>query len=120
MPEKCPHCGREFINTKALGSHIHYVHETESWANTSQNRSEAEKERFQKLLGSCLSERGLRTPRQVEKIEQAVTEIPEGISSTIDQYREAYRCAIGKEKFVKEVEQELLKEASTDETKQTI
>jgi len=50
-------------------------------------------------------------------MEQAITEIPEGISSTIDQYREAYRCAIGKEKFVKEVEEELLQESKTEDAK---
>ena len=24
--EKCPECGKEFTNTKGLGSHLHYVH----------------------------------------------------------------------------------------------
>ena len=116
MPEKCPYCGKEFANTKALGSHVHYVHETESWIHTSQKRSESERERFQKLFDSCLSERGLRRPRQAEKVEQAVTEIPEGVSSTIDQYRQAYRCAMGKEKLVKEIEEELLDETSVNKT----
>ena len=117
MAEKCPYCGREFTNTKALGSHIHYVHEAESWANTSHNRSEADTARFLKLLDSCLSERELRRPRHLDKIEKAVKEIPEGVSSPIDQFREAYRCAIGKEKFVKELEEELLKDVSADENK---
>jgi len=116
MSEKCSYCGREFTNSKALGSHIHYVHEMESWGNLSQNRAGSEKERFQKLLDSCLSERDLSKPRQLDKMEQAITEIPEGISSTIDQYREAYRCAIGKEKFVKEVEEELLRKSKTEGT----
>ena len=117
MPEKCQYCGKEFENTKALGSHIHYVHENESWANMSQIRSESDKERFQKLLDSCLSARDLRRPRQLEKMEQAIREIPEGVSQTIDQYRGAYRCAIEKEKLVKEFEEELAKEESSKETK---
>lgn len=117
MSEKCSYCGREFSNTKALGSHIHYVHEMESWVKISQNRSVSENERFQKLLDSCLSERELPKPRQVDKMEQAITEIPEGVSPTVDQYREAYRCAIGKEKFVKEFEEELLRESKTEEEK---
>ena len=117
MPEKCPYCGGEFANTKALGSHIHYVHETEGWASMSQSRSESDKEQFQKLLGSCLSARDLRRPRQLDRMEQAITEIPDGVSPTIDQYRKAYRCAIEKEKFVKEFEEEILKEESAGETK---
>ena len=117
MTEKCPHCGKGFANTKALGSHIHYVHEAEGWTDMSEKRSETEKERFQKLLDSCLSDTDLRRPRQVDKIEHAFTEIPEGVSPTIDLYRKAYRCAVSKEKLVKEVEDELLKEASKDETK---
>ena len=117
MSEKCSYCGREFSNSKALGSHVHYVHEMESWVNISQNRSEKEKERFQKLFDSCLSERDLHKPRQLDKVEQAITEIPEGVSPTIDQYREAYRCAVGKERFVKEVEEELLRETKSEGTK---
>ena len=72
MPEKCQYCGKEFENTKALGSHIHYVHETESWAYVSQTRSENDKDRFRLLLNSCLSERGLRMPRNIDKIEQMI------------------------------------------------
>lgn len=117
MTEKCPHCGKAFGNTKALGSHIHYVHEAESWAHMSQNRAESEKEKFEKLLDSCISDTGLRRPRQIDKVEQAITEIPEGVSSTLDQYREAYRCAISKEKLLKEIEQELLREGDADEKK---
>jgi len=116
MPEKCPYCEKVVENTKALGSHIHYVHETESWASMSRTRSEDDRERFQKLLDSCIVQRGLPTPRQVDKVEKAVTEIPEGVSSTIDQYREAYRCAIEKEKLVKEIEG-LTKEANAGEKK---
>lgn len=26
MPEVCPHCNREYKNTKALGSHIRHMH----------------------------------------------------------------------------------------------
>jgi hypothetical protein len=117
MPERCPYCGGEFANTKALGSHIHYVHETETWADIGRKRSESDKQRFEKLFDSCLSNRGLPRPRQIDKVEQAVKEIPEGVSPTIDQYREAYRCAIGKEKLVKEIEEELRRETSADETK---
>ena len=117
MKEKCPFCGQEFTNTKALGSHIHYIHETESWVSTSQNRSEDEKERFQKLLDSCIVQRGLPRPRRMDRVEQAVTQIPEGVSPDIDGYREAYRCAIENEKLVKEFEEDLRGEASSDETK---
>ena len=117
MGEKCPYCNREFTNTKALGSHIHYVHETDSWIDMSGKRAEGEKQQFQKLWDSCLSERDLRRPRQMDKMEQAIIDIPEGVSSTLDRYREAYRCAIGKEKFLKDFEEELLKENSAEETK---
>lgn len=111
MVEKCPHCGREFTNAKALGSHVHYIHEADSWTHISQNRSKVEKERFEKLLDTCFSERGLRKPPQADKLEGLVKEIPEGVSDAIDRYREALRCAIRKEKLVKEFEEEFLKEA---------
>jgi len=117
MPEKCPHCGREFINTKALGSHIHYVHENESWASITQNRSESEKERFQKLFCSSLPDKNLRCPRKLDKIEQAISEIPEGVSDTVDRYREAYRRATRKEELLKEIEEDLQREESAGETK---
>lgn len=97
MPEKCPHCGKEFTNTRALGSHIHYVHDN---IDMERSRSEEERESFQRLLGSCLKESGLGKPRNVEKVEQAIMEIPEGINSDLDQYREAYKCAIRKEKIL--------------------
>jgi len=116
MPEKCPYCGRECANSKALGSHIHYAHEPETWAQMSQERSEGEKQRFAKLLDSCSLGRGLPKARQVDKIQQAVTEIPEGISPLIDGYRQAYRCAVAKEKLVKEIEEAALKEANADDT----
>lgn len=117
MSEKCPFCGKSFENTKALGSHIHYSHETEIWASLSQKRSDSKKEQFQKLLDSCLTDRGLRRPRQVDKVEQAIIEIPEGVSPIIDKYRQAYRCAINKEEIVREIEEELRREESVGETK---
>ena len=112
MSEICPYCGKLFENTKALGSHIHYNHESESWASLRQKRSENEKEQFKKLLDSCLTDRGLSKPRQVDNLEQVVTEIPEGVSDTIDRYREALRCAIRKEKLVKEFVEDVLKESN--------
>lgn len=116
MPEKCPHCGKEFINTKALGSHITYMHERKTWGGTDaqQARSDSDQERFQRLLDSCLSEKDLPRPRGIEKIEQAITEIPEGVSPALDRYRDAIRCALSKEKLVKEVE-ELLPESNAEE-----
>jgi len=53
----------------------------------------------------------------MDRVEQAVTQIPEGVSPDIDGYREAYRCAIENEKLVKEFEEDLRGEASSDETK---
>lgn len=117
MGEICPFCQKEFANRMALGSHIHYVHEAENWTEMSKKRSANEKERFEKLLGSCLEDRGLPKPRQTDELEQVVTEIPEGVSDTIDQYREALRCAIRKEKFVKEFEEEFSKKASEEGNK---
>ena len=117
MPEKCPYCEGEFANTRALGSHIRYVHEGESWKNLGQKRSESDKEKFYKLVDSCLSERGLPKPRQADRLEQLVTEIPEGVSDTIDQYREALRCAIRKEKLVREFEEDFFKESQGEEKK---
>ena len=105
MPEQCPYCGRSFINTKALGSHVAYIHQAEGWAYAEQKRTDSEKERFQQLLDGCLTDRDLRRPRQLDKIELAFTEIPEGISPTLDKVREAYKCAIVKEQLVKEVEE---------------
>ena len=114
MSEKCPYCGKVFENTKALGSHIHYNHETQSWASLRQKRSENEKGQFKKLLDSCLTDRGLPKPRQMDNLEHVITEIPEGVSDTIDQYREALKCAIRKEKLVKEFEEAFLKESSEE------
>ncbi len=117
MTEKCPFCSQEFANSKALGSHIHYTHETESWLSMSQNRSEDDKEQFQKLLKSCITQQGLPIPRQTDNVEKGVTQIPEGVSPTIDQYRPAYRCAVEKEKLVKKIEEDLRGEVNSDETK---
>jgi len=110
MTEKCPHCGKEFTNTKALGSHIHYMHNN---IYAEEGRSEIDKERFQHLLHSCLSERDLPRLRGIEKIKQAIDEIPPGVSPTIDKYRDAFQCALGKEKLLKEVER-LLEEEETE------
>jgi len=82
-----------------------------------QNRSESEKGRFQKLFCSCLSDKDLCNPRQLDKIEQAIVEIPEGISPPLDKYRDAFKCAITKEKLLKEVEEELPRESKTEDTK---
>ena len=114
MPEKCQYCGKEFENTKALGSHIHYMH---SNTYVQEDRSGTEKEQFLHLLNSCLSDRDLSRPRNVDKIEQAIVEIPEGISPTLDKYRDAFKCAITKEKLLKEVEEELLRESKTEDMK---
>ena len=114
MPEKCPYCGRNFENTRALGSHIHYMHNNIS---VKESRSEAEQERFLHLLNSCLSDRDLSRPRSVDKIEQAILEIPKGVSPTLDKYRDAFKCATAKEQLLKEVEEELLRESKTEDTK---
>jgi len=111
MTEKCPYCSKEFTNTKALGSHIHYTHNNIC---VQERRSEIDEERFRRLLDSCLSEKGLPRPRHVDKIEQAICEIPEGVSPAIDRYREALECALRKEKLVKEFE-ELLREPNAEE-----
>jgi len=117
MSETCPYCGRGFENSKALGSHIHYIHENESWASKARDRSESEKERFRKLFCSSLPDNNLPCPRELNKIEQAIKEIPEGVSSPLDQYRGAYRHAVDKEELLKEIEEELLRESSAGETK---
>ena len=111
MTETCQYCGKVFKNTKALGSHIHYTHNNVC---VQPERSEKDEECFRRLLESCLSEKGLPRPRRLDKIEQAICEIPEGVSPAVDQYREALRCALRKEKLVKEFE-ELLREPNTEE-----
>ena len=115
MPEMCPHCGKEFANTKALGSHLHYMHESNrsTFSSVQGGRSESEKERFRSLLERCLSGTGLKVPRGLEKIERALTEIPQGISPVLDQYRDAFTRALDKEKLLKEVE-ELLRQEETE------
>ena len=107
MPEKCPHCGKLFENSKALGSHVYYIHTSKNPVQVyrATDRSESEKQRFRQLLYSCITETGLQTPTNIGKIEQAIEEIPEGISPTIDDYRSAFSCALKKERLIKEVEE---------------
>ena len=114
MTEKCPHCGKGFENTKALGSHIHYMHNN---IYVKESRSEVEQERFLRLLNGCLSDRDLSRPRNVDKIEQAIAEIPQGVSPTLDKYRDAFKCAITKGKLLEEVEEELLRDLKTEDSK---
>ncbi len=115
MSEKCPYCEKEFENTKALGSHIHYMHNN---VYSQEGRSEIDEERFRRLLNSCLADRGLRRPRAVGKIEEAITQIPPGVSPTLDKYRDAFKCALVKEALVREVEK-LIQEEETKEQKGT-
>jgi hypothetical protein len=55
----------------------------------------------------CASDRGLDVPKDVEKVEQALTEIPAGLSPELDRYRDALSCAFQKEKLLEEVEKEI-------------
>ena len=116
MPSMCPHCGKEFANTKALGSHLHYMHRHKSsgvtFSGAPGGRSESEKKRCRSLLERCLSYTGLMLPEDIKNVEQALAEIPPGISPTLDQYRDAFTRALGKEKLLKEVE-ELLRQEET-------
>ena len=115
MPEICPRCGKEFSNTKALGSHLHYRHESNrlTFSSVLGSRSESEKKRFRSLLERCLFDTGLKLPEDIERIERALTEIPRGMSPALDQYRDAFNRALGKEKLLKEVE-ELLRQEETE------
>ena len=116
MTEICQFCGKQCANTKALGSHIHYMHGTKAaGGDTPRVRSDSETERFGRLLGSCLSERDLPRPREIQKIEQAITEIPPGVSPDLDKYRNAFECALGKERLVEEVEEMLREEKAAEE-----
>jgi len=112
MGETCPYCGKEFVNTKALGSHIHYMHDTKSPNSdyVQVERSEADQRRFRFLLENCLSGRGLRVPPRLEKIERALTEIPPGVSPALDRYRNGFACARSKEELLKDVEELLQQE----------
>lgn len=112
MPEKCPYCGGTFENTKALGSHIHYMHEA---IHVKETRSEEEQETFRNLLGNCLKDIGLRKPRSVEKIEQAIIEIPEGIDADLDRYRDAYKCAMRKEKILNDFKDNVIRNAFNED-----
>jgi len=49
----------------------------------------------------------------VGKIEEVICEIPEGVSPAVDRYREALKCALRKEKLVKEFD-ELLREPNAE------
>ena len=101
MSEECLHCGSRFANTRALGSHIHYMH---SNIYKQEYRSEVDQEHFRRLLVYCCSEAGLVKPNDVPKLERALTEIPEGIWLCLDRYREPYNSALDKLKLLKEVE----------------
>jgi len=115
MPEVCPYCSREFANTKALGSHVHYMHEAKTLTPDYSpiSRSGADKERFQLLLENCLSGTGLPMPSDIERIEETLAQIPHGISDVLDRYRNPFSCAVGKEKMLKETE-EILEQSETE------
>jgi hypothetical protein len=106
MSEMCPYCGKEFANTKALGSHLHYRHKSSrvSFNSALAGRTASEKKRFHYLLERCLLDAGLKLPDNIERIELALVEIPRGISPLLDQYRDPFNRAFGKEKLLKEVE----------------
>ena len=112
MPEICPHCGKKFANTKALGSHLHYRHEGNrlTFSYKLGSRSESEMKRFRSLLERYLFDAGLKLPQDIEKIELALAEIPHGISPVLDKYRDAFARALSKEKLLKEVEEILRRE----------
>ena len=112
MPEMCSLCGKEFANTKALGSHLHYRHghDKDNPATGRLDRSESDKRRFRSLLQRCLLDMGLKLPQHIEKIELALTEIPRGISPALDQYRDVFNRALSKEKLLTEVEELLWQE----------
>ena len=114
MPEMCSYCGKEFANTKALGSHLHYRHghNKENPMTGRADRSENEKRRFRSLLERCLLDTGLKLPQGIERIELAITEIPRGISPALDQYRDVFNRALSKEKLLREVE-DLLRQEET-------
>lgn len=107
MSESCPHCSKEFTNKKALGSHLHYKHNSNRLASGFEMRirSASQMKRFRDLLKKCLYDLGLEMPQHIEKIELALSEIPRGISPILDKYREAYTHALNKEKLLKEVEE---------------
>jgi hypothetical protein len=114
MSEMCPYCGKEFANTKALGSHLHYRHKSNRVNSGSSPavRTASEKKRFRALLERCLLGTGLKLPESIDKIELALVEIPPGISHLLDQYRDPFNRALGKEKLLKEAE-DLLRQKET-------
>ena len=112
LPEICHYCGKEFANTKALGSHIYYRHRSNSptLAFEAGRRSSSELKRFRSILKKCLFTTGLKMPKDIEKIEAALTEVPPGISPLLDKYRDAFARALNKETLLKEVEEILRRE----------
>jgi hypothetical protein len=117
MSVPCPFCGKDFANTKALGSHLHYMHSTcECETNPEdarRERSEPEERRLTALFEACASDRGLKVPKNIEKVKEALEEIPRGLSPELDRYREAYSCALRKEKLVNEAEK-VIREKDAD------
>lgn len=106
MTETCPYCGNQYKNTKALGSHIHYMHKTRNPTEiyAAEERSESDIKRFQLLYKSCLSDSNLPMLSNIEKVEQAMSEIPKGISPILDNYRKAFKCALIKEELLNDFE----------------
>lgn len=116
MPEICHYCGKGFANTKAFDSHLRYRHRSNTPALPFAvgRRSASELKRLRSLLKKCLSKTGLKMPKDIEKIEVALTEIPPGISSLLNKYCDAFTCALNKEILLKEVE-EILRLEETKE-----
>jgi len=106
MTETCPYCGKQVANTKALGSHIYYMHQANktTWEPAQVARSKEDQARFDKLFESCAKDMGLAMPKNVEKVEQALREIPPGVSPRLDRYRNVLRCANGKRQLAEEAE----------------
>lgn len=109
MTERCHYCDGTFANTKALGSHIHYMHEKKGpdADRVPDQRSEQDLQRFRLLLKGCLENDRLPVPPEVEKVQQALEEIPAGVSPKLDRYRGGFLCALRKEELMKEVEKAL-------------
>lgn len=110
----CEYCGKVLENSKALGSHVHYMHENQNPVQiyVSQERTDDDKKRFQQLFKSCVSDNNLAVPSNTDKMEQAISEIPKGISPILDNYRDAFRCALSKEKLLQEFEEMILDEGA--------
>ena len=112
MSVKCGICGKTLENSRALGSHMHYMHENQNPVQiyASQDRTDDDKKRFQRLFKSCIADRNLSMPSSMDKVEQTMSEIPKGISPTLDRYRDAFKCALNKEKILNEFESMILEE----------